>query len=167
MTLTIDYRITGTGWAQCALTDGDARCELTASYLSDALRNLVLGATAVVSGFRRVSFCFDEEPGEYRWVINSPRLNEVELEILDFDQLWGDRPDSEGRSLFKTRCLPDDFAKAVQATAHRILEHHGEAGYLELWHEHPFPTAQLAELDRLLSEKKPTSNKSLECTRGG
>jgi hypothetical protein len=153
--VTIEYRLDGTGWSECTLANGDDKCELTASYLSDALRNLVLAGTAVASGFTRVSFGFDEEPGEYRWVITSPRLNEVELEILSFDELWGGKPDAEGKSLFKARCLPEDFAAAVQAAAHGVLERYGEAGYMRLWHEHPFTSAQLAELDRLLARRGP------------
>jgi hypothetical protein len=153
--LTIEYRLDGTGWSECTLTNGEDKCELTASYLSDALRNLVLAATTVASGFTRVSFGFDEEPGEYRWVISSPRLNEIELEILYFHELWGGKPDAEGKSLFKTRCLPEDFAAAVQTAARGVLERYGEAGYIELWHEHPFPSAQLAELDRLLARSGP------------
>jgi hypothetical protein len=153
--VTIEYRLDGTGWSECTLINGEEKCELTASYLSDALRNLVLAATAVASGFTRVSFGFDEEPGEYRWVISSPRLNEIELEILSFDELWGGKPDPEGKSLFKARCLPEDFAVAVavQAAAHGVLERYGDAGYMKLWHEHPFPSAQLAELDRLLARR--------------
>ncbi|HRE16396.1 MAG TPA: hypothetical protein PLW86_04905 [Rhodocyclaceae bacterium] len=154
MPLTITYRLSGTGWAECSLSDGKSSCDLTASYLSDALYNLVLAATAALSGFMRVSFRFDEEPGEYRWVISSPRLNEIELEILSFTELWGDRPDTEGESLFKTRCLPETFAKAVAAAAQSILEEHGEAGYKERWSEHPFPSAQLEELTRLLKEQE-------------
>ena len=154
MSLAINYRLTGTGWAECSLSDGQSSCDITASYLSDPLRSLLLAATAVISGFTRLSFHFDEEPGEYRWIISSPRLNEIELEILAFDELWGDRPDSEGRSLFKTRCLPESFAETVHDTAQRVLQEHGEAGYLEKWAEHPFPSVQFAELARLLNELK-------------
>ena len=155
MTFALTYCLTGTGWAECTLSDGESSCRITASYLSDALHDLVLAATAVVSGFSRVSFRFDEEPGEYRWVITSPRVNELEVEILRFNELWGDRPDSEGQSLFKVRCLPQAFAKAIQIAATELLEKHGEAGYLERWTEHAFPTSQLAELTRLTREQEP------------
>ena len=154
MALAITYRLSGTGWAECSLTDGQASCDITASYLSDSLRCLVLAATAVISGFKRVSFGFDEEPGEYRWNICSPRLNEIELEILTYSELWGGRPDADGRSLFKTRCLPEVFAETVHATAQQLLNEYGEAGYLKQWVEHPFPSAQLAELTRLLKQRQ-------------
>jgi len=151
MTFAIGYRLVGTGWAACDVSNGQSSCHITASYLSDALGQLVLAATAVAAGFRCVTFNFDEEPGEYRWVITSPGLNEIEVEILSFDELYGDQPDSEGRSVFKARCPSETFAKAVQAAALQVLDTHGEAEYLERWMDYPFPTAQLAELTRLIT----------------
>ncbi len=88
------------------------------------------------------------------WNISSPRLNEIELEILSFEELEGDRPDAEGTSLFKTRCLPELFARSVLDAAERVLQEHGEAGYREKWIEHPFPVAQLGELARLMERPK-------------
>ena len=150
MNLSVTFRLTGTGWAECHLKDEHSECTVTASYLSDALRNLVLAATAVVSGFRNVTFSFDEEPGEFRWVISTPRLNEIELQILEFRELWNERPDSAGILRFRTRCLPGIFAEAVHRAAGDVLSAIGERGYAEKWAEHPFPLAQLQELGRLL-----------------
>jgi hypothetical protein len=62
------YELTGTGWSECRLSIGDARCEVTASYLSDALGEL---ASAVEDVLRwpgvDARAVFVEEPGEYRW----------------------------------------------------------------------------------------------------
>ena len=99
-----------------------------------------------------MSFRFDEEPGEYRWVISSPRVNEIQLEIREFDELWGSRPNEEGRLLFQTVCLPETFAKAVTSAAESVLATHGESGYLEKWAEHPFPGKQYAVLIDLLKQ---------------
>ena len=151
MRLIVNLELTGLGWADCHIADETSSCKVTASYISDALRHLVLAATAVLSGFRSVTFAFDEEPGEYRWVISTPRLNEIELTILSFPQLWGDKPDSEGKCLFRTKCRPRVFAEAVNAAATEILNTMGERGYAERWVEYPFPTAQLNELQRLLT----------------
>jgi hypothetical protein len=149
--LSIDYRLTGTGWAECTITDGQNTCTVSASYLSDALFNLILAANALLGRFSRVSFSFDVEPGEYRWVITSPRLNEVEVQILSLDELWGDKPDTEGKLLFRTLCVPETFSNAVHSAAGAILATHGEAGYLEKWAEHPFPKAQFEDLSRQLA----------------
>lgn len=154
MTFEIEYQLVGTGWASCKLVESDSSCEITASYLSDALHNLVLAACAVCSGFKRISFSFDEEPGEFRWVFNSPSMNEIEVEILSFEKLWGDEPDSGGKSIFKARMRRKIFAQAVYQAAKSILDEYGEAGYLEKWSDHPFPSQQLLELSRLIETSR-------------
>jgi hypothetical protein len=151
MDLSIVYRLTGVGWAECTIADADGTCTVSASYLSDALQNLVLAAGALLSRFSSMTISFDEEPGEYRWVISSPRLNEIEVQILSLDELWGDKPNSEGRLMFRTICTPETFAGAVHAAASSVLAEYGEAGYLEKWSEHPFPMAQFEHLSRMLA----------------
>lgn len=157
MTLRINYRLTGQGWAECTLVDAEQSCTITASYLSDALFNLLLASTALLSGFSCLTFSFEEEPGEYRWVITSPRLNEIELRILSFGDLYGGEPESAGQLLFQTTCIPETFAMAVHSTAAALLTEHGEAGYLEKWLEYPFPTTHFNELSRLLSRLQPAA----------
>lgn len=145
----IDYRLTGSGWAECDVICGEQRRTVSASYFSDALRNLLLAANGVLAGFSNLTFRFDEESGEFRWVITSPRpreSNEVQIEILRFPELWGGQPDSEGKSLYKSCCRPIVFAKAVAEAAAQLLKAHGESGYLEKWVEHPFPMSQYLDL---------------------
>jgi hypothetical protein len=112
---------------------------------------LVLSANALLSRFSRVTFSFDEEPGEYRWVISSPRLNEMKIQILSLTELWGDKPDSEGTLMFSTACTPETYAEAVHAAAGAVLAEHGEARYREKWSEFPFPMAQFEQLSRNLA----------------
>lgn len=151
MKLCIDYRLTGLGWAECTIEDEVSSCTVSASYLGDALGDLVLSACAALRFFSRVSFCFEEEPGEYRWVILSPRLNEIELRIYKFQESWGSKPDDQGALLFSTKCLPLTFAQAVHQAASKLLASLGESGYIEQWSEHPFPILPLRELERLLA----------------
>jgi hypothetical protein len=151
MQLNVTFCLKGVGWADCHISDEISSCTLTASYLSDALRHLVLAATSVLSGFRSIRFSFEEEPGEFRWVISSPRFNEVEIAILEFPSLWADQPDSEGAPRFRTTCRPRVFAHAVSRAATDLLAEVGEFGYAEQWPSHPFPTVQLQELKRLLA----------------
>lgn len=143
MSLAIEYRLLNAGWAECTLRVGDISRELSASYLSDALGNLVLAATGVLSGLQRVSTSFDEEPGEYRWVIERATGVEISLKVLAFDQLWGNQPDSEGEVLVQTTCHPLIFGEAVLKAASAVLAEHGESGSLEKWVEHEFPLCQL------------------------
>jgi hypothetical protein len=153
MRIAINYRLTGHGWSECLISSDEASCTTTASYLSDALGNLVRAAEALLSGFSAVSFSFEEEPGEYRWVIRSPRLNEIDVVILQFPDLYSGRPDHEGQEIFRVRCTPETFAEAVYEAALRVLKEHGEEGYAEKWSEHQFPVHQFeslrGHLDRL------------------
>jgi len=152
MLLNIEYRLTGTGWASCKLVSEDSSCLISASYLSDSLYKLVLSAISVCVGVNRISFGFDEEPGEFRWVIKHVEINEIEIQIRSFKELWSGKPDEDGEVLFQTRCRPITFAKLVHATAKVILDDIGETGYLEKWAEHPFPSMQFLELSRLITE---------------
>jgi hypothetical protein len=152
MPVAIDYKLTGTGWAQCTISNGEQSCTLTASYLSDALGNMILAAVALLRQFNALSFSFDEKPGEYRWVIASTRANEIELRILEFDDRYSHKPDAEGRLLLRAICIPESFAIAVHEAATKVLAQHGEEGYLATWCEYPFPTERLNELSLLLAQ---------------
>lgn len=152
MSLTIDYRLTGIGWSECVISDGQASCSTTASYLSDALGSLVRAAHALLTGFSALTFSFEEEPGEYRWVIRSPRYNEIDLRILGFPDVYSALPEADGRVLFQTVCVPETFAVAVFEAAERLRIELGEDGYAEKWAEHAFPTRCMDELKRALEQ---------------
>lgn len=146
MHIQIDYRLTGSGWAECTISSDGQTCLLTVSYLSDALRNLVLAANGVLAGFSALTFSFDEEPGEFRWVMTTLGSNLIQVEVLQFPELWGGQPNAEGSSVYVSSCRPVVFAKAVADAAKRVLDTYGESGYLEKWNEHPFPMAQYTDL---------------------
>ncbi|MBQ0934308.1 hypothetical protein [Ideonella paludis] len=150
MPLTIDYRLVGSGWAECTVTSGEATCEISASYLSDALGNLVLAATAILAGAHSISVGFDEEPGEYRWVLEWSGSNQVKLRVLEFQELWSNRPDAEGQLLFQTEVHPLVFGEAVSSAAGRVFHKFGAAGYKKDWVQHEFPTRQLELLDQYI-----------------
>jgi hypothetical protein len=152
MSLTIDYKLTGSGWAECTISDGESSCTVTASYLSDALGDLVLAAVVMLHNFFDLSFSFEEEPGEYRWVFTVARDKQpelLELKVLDFAYEHNVQPT---RLLFQTVCSATVFGNAVLKAASDVLEEYGEAGYLERWVEYPFPTERVNELTQLLAK---------------
>jgi hypothetical protein len=151
VTLTIDYRLTGAGWAKCAIAADGRNCTVTASYLSDALGKLVLAAATILAGAHCVSIGFDEEPGEYRWSIVCTGNSIVQVNILSFGDLWGHQPDSEGTLLLAISCTTLEFGKAVRDTAEAVLREHGLSGYKEKWIEHDFPARQLDLLQLYVS----------------
>jgi hypothetical protein len=150
MQLALDYRLTGTGWAECTVSFGELSYVGSASYLTDALGNLVRAAVAVLSGFSALSFSFQLEPGEVRWVLASPRLNELDLSIFEFPDIYAALPESNGKEVLRARLVPETFAVAVYEAACRVLSVEGESGYFKKWVEHPFPSHQVEELRGLL-----------------
>lgn len=149
--LRISYKLVGTGWAECVVEANETRAELSASYLSDALGNLVLSAVAMASGFRTVEFGFDEEPGEYRWSIDVVDNNSIQLRVVEFPQLWGNEPTDTGRPLLVAITTPLAYAKAVHACATDVLKEYGINGYAKEWAEHPFPTQALELLGNAIA----------------
>jgi hypothetical protein len=63
VTLTIDYQLSGSGWADCMVHADGHDCKLSASYFSDALGKLVLAAVVVLAGAHSVSVGFDTPAG--------------------------------------------------------------------------------------------------------
>jgi len=150
MTFSIAYTLRKSGWADCTVTLNGNSINISASYLSDALGNLVLAAGMTYSGFHAVSFGFDEEPGEYRWVIDRLDGLRMNLQVLEFEELWGNAPNEKGTVLLEGQMDIKEFAEEVERAATTVLQQHGENGYLEKWVEHPFPTHQLAFLNQLV-----------------
>lgn len=144
--MNIEYKLDGTGWAECIITVGDQTCTTTASYLSDALKSFVQATISILKGAHVEKFRFDEEPGEYRWLLNTISPNELNITILDFNELWGDKPDTEGKEIFKTTVCTQEFSIALKKAMDHLIQEHGLSGYKEKWSEHEFPIKEYKEL---------------------
>jgi hypothetical protein len=142
-----DYALTGSGWAEARIADQRGHAFVTASYLSDALRSLIEATTLAVSGVPEARCSWDEEPGEYRWIMRREG-SQLRIEILAFDELWGDQPDEAGRLVFATTQDPVRVGRVLLSTAQALLDDLGAGDYERMWVEHPFPTEAL---DRLRS----------------
>src|SRR5216684_621253 len=143
MGVEINYNLVGTGWAECTLRVGEAQVTVTASYLSDALDDLASAIAALLRGYPRPTASFDEEPGEYRWIFEPLPAGQVRIRILDFKQLWGNRPDEEGTQIFEAECRQRTLAGAMVSALQKLEQKHGIAGYREEWVEHDFPMDRL------------------------
>ena len=146
------YRLTGTGWSEGRLVVGEQFADATASYLSDALGDLLRAVLELARGAGSVRASWDEEPGEYRWIFDRTDEN-TRVRVLEFPE-WRaivDAPDHEGKVLIDARCSIAELSRAVANGARAILDQWGEQGYLEKWRDHAFPTAELLELESLLA----------------
>jgi hypothetical protein len=143
--VSIDYQLVGTGWATCSIDLNGKAVKITGSYLSDCLGGLAAAAVQLLRGAASARCSFDEEPGEYRWIIDRTD-GQVRLRILEFQELWGNRPDHEGKVLLDGQCDLATFVGAVRDALQRVVDEHGVDGYKHRWVEHEFPAAQLRAL---------------------
>lgn len=151
MAIHVNYYLTGYGWSECFVCVDDRSVHLSASYLSDALGDLVRAVIAVLQEATQESECsFTEEPGEFVWRFT--KCDESRLRIqIEFYEDWIDlRPDVAHRSVFEAECSLKQFSRAVLAAAEQVFRSHGEAGYLDQWSEHPFPSESVRHLRSLL-----------------
>lgn len=146
----VDYKLTGTGWSECKLSIHGQTCTVTASYLSDALRELIGGVNHILSGCNETKFSFDEEPGEYRWLLRRLDDGAVSVLILWFPELWGDAPDADGKAIFEATCQIRAFAQTLSTSLDGLLAEHGLEGYKDKWVEADFPLAEFRALCALL-----------------
>jgi hypothetical protein len=144
------YRLAGTGWSEGRLVIGDRFADATASYLSDALGDLLRAALELARGAENARASWDEEPGEYRWIFN--RTGErVRVRVLAFPE-WRaimDAPDEDGEMLLDASCAVGELIAAIAAGARKVLHEWGEDGYEAKWVDHPFPSRELEALEGL------------------
>jgi hypothetical protein len=147
------YHLVGRGWAECTVAIAERHATMTASYLSDAFGDLLGAVIRVVEGQPEAMASFAEEPGEYRWRFFRKEPDRVLIRVLDFPELWSDRPDEEGKILIEAECRLRTFAGAVLSESQRLLAKHGREGYLGMWHQHEFPVDKQERLRQLLRQK--------------
>lgn len=144
-----DYDLVGTGWAWARISHGDSTADITASYLVDALGDLLLAVWTLTEGARDARCSWAEEPGEYRWLFRIDG-DHVDVHILQFDDLWTGRADERGRTVFRAAMALRVLVEAVAQAATEVERRYGRDGYRDKWVEYGFPADTLAELQRWL-----------------
>ena len=135
------YELQGAGWADAYLGDGTTTTTVPASYLCDALRDLV---DAIQSLFttNTAECVWLEEPGEAKWIL---RRNGESVDLCV--EWWNEartHPDRNEWQLVLDKVMfssSDKFinlAKQMDQELVRLLEKWRLDGYLKAW-EYPFP----------------------------
>jgi hypothetical protein len=145
-----EYLLTGTGWAEGRIRHGAESATITASYLGDALGDLLSLVELVLDGADEADCSWDEEPGEYRWIARRKGKGQVTLRVLWFSDWLPRQPESDGSTVFSATTDVTDFASAVATGARRLLAELGEDEYLRQWVDHPFPTDLLVKIEDVL-----------------
>ena len=137
-----NYRLTGSGWAEASVANGSVVATITASYLEDALGELLEAIGLLLEGANQARCSWEEEPGEYRWVFDRSG-SEVRLRVIAFEDNYSREPDDSGTVVFETSAPLRVVASAIADGAQRVLDEYGEAEYLRRWVDHPFPVEYL------------------------
>lgn len=143
------FRLTGTGWAEARVAHGTEWATIPASYLSDALGEVLLALVELQDGEDLAVASWEEEPGEYRWLFSRTDSN-VTLRILAFRDSYPRLPDDDGSEVFSATCSLIEMARAFSQGARSVLSDEGEDGFQRKWVEYPFPTALLEAVESWL-----------------
>ncbi|MBB2925474.1 hypothetical protein [Cellulomonas cellasea] len=138
------YALTGVGWAEARLTHDDQEAVVTASYLGDALEDLLDGVDALLRGAPDVRVVWCEEPGEHVWTLSRSGAD-VHVRVA-----WVPGPDPGGETVVDLTAPLDHVARAVADGAQSALDRYGEVEYWDRWAESPFPLERLRRLQHRL-----------------
>ncbi len=150
----IELRLTGTGWLRADVYTDKGTAAATASYLTDALGDLLVACALIGEGIDRVDCRWAEEPGWALWSIVRSAEDRVRITLRvshadadDADAADDAASPEEGGQVVLV--LDHDlrrFLEAVLAAVDALHADVGEHGYLVRWVEHPFPVHQVERL---------------------
>jgi hypothetical protein len=140
------------------------------------LGDILRAALQIATGGRRAVFSFENEPGEWRWIVE--RLFEHKthryyfmIRIVTFASgtvmTNAAKPDHQGTVAFEAECEPDDFARAALAMGRDVLQRYGMDGYNKRWSTYVFPLRSLCALEAALNTHDPPPGDRSSDTAGG
>jgi ankyrin repeat protein len=142
--LTLLFRLSGYGWLDASLGACGTTVPMRVSDLSDALGDLTRRTLALLQGADEARCSWEDEPGEYRWVLTR-RGDLLDLALLRFGDIAAETPDEEGTRLFNGQCELPWFAAQLQGQLQQLLDELGQAGYGQRW-GHGFPMREFEQL---------------------
>jgi hypothetical protein len=148
------WELLGSGTAKVMLGQGEKSVTIFASNLSIALGDLLDAINALLAGNPRAVFARQDEPGEWRWVLERSS-DQLGIQILRFEKNFSDKPDDAGTPLVDMTCPLRQFVRRIKMALDNLLEEHGVDSYRELWVKHDFPMRGYERLAQWLAEQKP------------
>lgn len=141
--------LVGKGWIEATLFDGMNQQRFLASYLSDAIGDLLKVVISLLEGARRGTCLWEQEPGEYRWLFT--RQNEqIQIRIVSFGRTFSRHFDEEGECVLTVQCSLLKFATKFSKQLEQLLATWGENGYHSIW-GYPFPQEDFQKMKQLIS----------------
>jgi hypothetical protein len=147
----IVYELAGAGWADARISHKGNYRNMAVSYLSDALGDMARAAVQLLRGGREVSFSFQDEPGEHRWILSRGEADSLRIRVFWFDDAFSARRQERGTEVFACDCAVLDFVGQVSYVLQSVLADEGVEGYRRRWQNYEFPLDSFTELQRLLT----------------
>lgn len=130
------------------------------SALADAVIALMKEQFTLESTVRVVC-TWQDEPGEYRWVLIKEEDN-LQISIMQYKETFSRQDDEEGKLLYVTECSAIKFTIQVRTLLRDRLDEQGPERYMALprW---PFPMQQYNTLQEII--RKEELNKKMQKVR--
>ena len=152
------YRLQGAGWAYAELSDRGRRVTVQASYLSDALGDLLSALVELTEGGRTATCLWAEEPAVVRWTFTA-RYDGILCSMRRFpDEKAAATPPPHryGTVIFTTtRPLPHLVAAVTDEVA-GLRDRYCDDEYERRWQAASFPSRRLDQLQEWLRRPVPS-----------
>jgi hypothetical protein len=146
MARVIEYALVGSGWAQAAITLGERKIELDASYIHDTFTGIVEGLLRASSGQAAVEWVYFHEPtSTHVYLTGTDSRRAIALRRYPDFRVPRPRLGNPGTLVAEGEVPLRELVADVIMAGSRMIDAHGEQGYLQSW-GHPFPTRALADL---------------------
>lgn len=149
-TVRIDFEI-GSGQCNTTIVIDNKKEWIPASYISDAVGDLLAAFNRILEGSASESFSWWEEPGEYRWRFTR-QGSHLSIRILSFKETFGSRPDAEGYNPLVASCGLNEFGIALKKALSRVSALLSPTEYKKEW-DYEFPDIEYRKLQKLLKQR--------------
>lgn len=128
----ISLKLIGKGWLEANLDNGEKSYNITASSLSDGIKDFIIAIALLLEGNIMSQCSWQEEPGQYRWVFETNHST-VNIRILLFEQAFSKQENNKGQEVFLGEDSLLRLGRMVARSIQRLIDFHGEEAYQELW----------------------------------
>lgn len=151
--LKFNYKIIGTGWAICELQTANETFTFRASYLSDALGDLLNALLSLNSDMNtefygnETNFSWYQEPGLTEWHIKAFDIKSNEENLhFKINQYVDDTEKGDPETTSAFACNYDELVYSVVESLDRLMQKFGLVGYRAIWVDSDFPVVTYLKL---------------------
>ena len=132
-----DIKLTGRGWVEAIIYGDQKNIIIEASYLSDAIKDMIDCVVLLLLGQQTTSCRWEDEPGEFRWIFQRTG-SDVNISVLRFKEEFSDEENEAGNNIFYVDFDLLFFCRKLRSTMEDLYIEYGEEGYYKEWgYEYP------------------------------